>query len=382
MTGLPQPRSDELDTVRKLNQLIADDITENGGWISFARYMELALYAPELGYYYNPAVEKFGAAGDFITAPEISSLFARCLAQQVSEILAQTSGAILEIGAGSGAMACDLLIELAQLAGLPERYLIFETSPDLIVRQKRRVEKLPESLARRIEWVNCLPKKIEGVVLANEVLDAMPAHIIHWHQTSVLERGVTVELGKFLWKERALEPGNLFNIAGKYAMSTDYISEINLAARYFVAGIARRIVRGAMLIVDYGFGRNEFYHPQRNRGTMMCHYRHYAHEDPFFLPGLQDITCHVDFSTTFEAAERQGLKLLGYTTQAQFLINCGITKILERLSASTGYTDIAKQAQLLLSPAEMGELFKVIALGRGLSQPLKGFSQGDKRRML
>lgn len=381
-----------------VRDLIRAEIGGAGGWVSFAHYMKLALYAPGMGYY-SAGAAKFGEAGDFVTAPEISPLFGRAVAAQAAQVLQlmdDGSGDILEPGAGTGKLALDLLLELEKLGSLPRRYFILEISAELQQRQRQLFEKFAPHLSPLVVWLEHLPARFNGLILANEVLDAMPVHLVAWRDAALFERGVTLGGDNFRWIERALTQGALFEVARELNPSIDpgsgdaihdlgnYVSEISLATRGFMRALAHILQQGAVVLIDYGFGRSEYYHPQRNRGTLMCHYRHHVHDDPFYLPGLQDITSHVDFSAIAGAATDAGLELLGYTTQANFLINCGITEILARTSAENvmDYLPLANQLQKLASPAEMGELFKVIALGKNIRQPLVGFARGDKSRML
>lgn len=390
MSRLPEPSPEALQHSEKLAALIREEIAHGGGWISFARYMELALHAPGLGYYSAGAC-KFGQAGDFVTAPEISPLFAKTLARPIARVLRLAGGDLLETGAGSGRLAMQLLRELEALEALPEHYFILEVSADLRERQQSLLQENIPRLLERIQWLDSLPSAFSGFILGNEVLDAMPVHVVAWREGGIFERGVTAEEGGFRWSERRLGRGALFDAARKLlpspAFTPDaggYVSEIGLAARSFIATLAQILQQGVILMIDYGFGAGEYYHPQRSEGTLMCHYRHHAHADPFFLPGLQDITAHVDFSAIAESGMSHGLQLLGYTTQAAFLINCGITDILGETPANNAgrYLPLTAQAQKLLSPAEMGELFKVIALGRDLGEPLTGFAAHDKSRLL
>jgi SAM-dependent MidA family methyltransferase len=334
------------------------EIAAAGGWIPFARYMELALQA-----YYGRGDQQLGAEGDFVTAPELGSLFGRTLAKQLKEI----QGPILELGAGSGALAETLLKELQR------EYLILETSGALRSRQAAR-------LGSKVKFLDALPRTFRGVVIANEVLDAMPVHAVAWRTEGIMERGVSSEM---TWKERPAR-GVLLQEAKTIDVPVPYESEIGLAARAWMRSLAERLESGLILVIDYGFPRHEYYHPQRSTGTLMCHTRHRAHGDPFQRPGEQDITAHVDFSALARAARESGLEALGYATQAQFLINCGITDVLAQanLDNALRYAPIAAEAQKLLSPAEMGELFKVLAVGRGVKQPLLGFSQGDRSHTL
>ena len=396
-----------------MTTLIQDEIAASGGWIPFARYMELALYAPGLGYY-TAGAHKFGEAGDFITAPELSALFGRTLARQVRQIMAQSAPHILELGAGSGKLAVDMLAELEQLGHLPASYSILEVSADLRERQREQIaRRLPQLLAR-VHWLDALPEKFRGAIVANEVLDALPVHLVHWRDSSLFERGVVNEGAGFAWQERdigdaalrdtaqAVRPDDTTDRATSHltnpakdagqvagyelveAMPDDYLSEIGLAARGLIRSLASRLEVGALLFIDYGFGAREFYHPQRDKGTLMCHYRHHAHDDPFYLPGLQDITAHVNFTDIAEAGIDAGLELIGYTNQAFFLINGGITDLLAQHQPENvrDYLPLSGQLQKLTSPAEMGDLFKVIALGKGTANPPSGFARGDLSRAL
>jgi SAM-dependent MidA family methyltransferase len=378
---LPAPPPEALALSEQLRRHMAAEIERGGGWLSFARYMELALYAPGLGYYMAGA-RKLGRDGDFVTAPEISPLFGRTLARQLRQLAETAQGDILEIGAGSGALAADLLLELERLGCLPERYLILELSPDLRDRSRDTLAARVPHLIERVAWLNQLPPQFEGVVLGNEVLDAMPVHVFQRLDGRVRELGVALENGKLHWVPNA--EGAPFAVDPSWFPQDGYRSEVQLTARAFIRSLGRMLTRGAALFIDYGFPRREYYHPQRSGGTLMCHYRHRAHDDPFFLPGLQDITSHIDFTAIAEAGGEAGLELLGYTNQAQFLVNCGITDVLAEAPAAdaAAYAPLAAQAQKLLSPAEMGEFFKVIALGRGVPSPLLGFAGGDKRHSL
>lgn len=383
MTQLPVPDAEALAHSEQLMALIRCEVETAGGSISFARYMELALYAPGLGYYSGGA-QKFGSAGDFITAPEISPLFAQTLARQAGEVLRLTQGSILELGAGSGRLALELLRELQRLDQLPQRYLILEVSAQLRQMQQATLRALPPALMQCVEWLDQLPAAFDGLVLANEVLDALPVHIIETNAHAIYERNVTWDGQQFAWKQAVRAEGPVLKQASHYQLPADYVTEICPAVGSLIASLAHSLHRGVLLFIDYGFPQREYYHAQRNEGTLMCHYRHYAHSDPFTYPGLQDITAHVDFTAVAEAGVAHGLQLLGYCGQTQFLINCGITDLLTRVSPHdmATYAPLAAQAQKLLSPAEMGELFKVIALGKDMSAALIGFAHGDKRHTL
>ena len=380
---LPTPSPEALAHSTALVDHISDVIHQTDGWISFARYMELALYSPGLGYYSGGSA-KFGAAGDFVTAPEISPLFGRSLARQVAQVLQTCGGDVLEAGAGSGRLACDLLQELAALDCLPQHYYILEVSADLRDRQRTTIQQQAPQMLERVCWLDALPEAFTGCMVGNEVLDAMPAHLLHWMSDTLLERGVAWVDNAFAWREQVIIDGRLHDAARALDVPADYVSEINLAAGAFIKSLAQCLQRGALILIDYGFGEREYYHPQRNRGTLMCHYRHHAHDDPFYYPGLQDITAHVDFTAIAIAGIEAGMRLAGYTSQAQFLINCGITDLLARTPASdvSTYLPQASALQKLMSPAEMGELFKVIALCKNMDTVLLGFVQGDQQRKL
>ncbi len=386
LAHLPAPSPEAAAHSARLTQLIADEIGRGGGWISFARYTELALHAPGLGYY-SAGARKFGPDGDFVTAPELGPLFACTLARQAAQILRETGGDILELGAGSGRLACDLLAELAALDCLPQRYWILETSAELKAQQAALLKKELPEFAPRIEWLTALPASFTGFAFGNEVLDAMQVHVIKARTDGIDELGVGYDGEKFAWSARPAQ-GAVLAAARELNLPTDnaneYTTEIGLAAQAFVRTLAACIERGVALFIDYGFPAREYYHAQRNKGTLMCHYRQHAHDDPFALVGLQDITAHVDFSALARAGVESGLDLLGYCGQARFLINSGITEFLEKIPAENvkAYLPSSAEAQKLLSPAEMGELFKVIALGKNFAAPLIGFANGDRRHTL
>ena len=383
MSSLPLPSPEAQAHSEQLCRLIHHDIALQGGWIPFSRFMELALYAPGLGYY-SAGSCKLGTAGDFVTAPEISPLFGRSLAQQIIEIMAQSTPHILELGAGSGKLAIDVLSELERQNSLPERYDILEVSADLRARQQALLHEHLPHLTNRVHWLNTLPDSISGVLIANEVLDALPVHLVRWTDARIIERGVASDGTQFVWQERLPQIPALHHLAQQISVPDDTLSEISLAARGLVSSLSARLRQGVLLFIDYGFGAREYYHPQRNCGTLMCHYRHHAHDDPFYLPGLQDITSHVDFTAVAEAAIDAELHLYGYTTHAHFLINCGIIDLLAETDPASvlDYLPLSAQLQKLTSPAEMGDLFKVIALGKGMAMPLRGFVSGDKSRFL
>lgn len=373
-SSLPRPDPVAADHSARLQKAIADAVRSAGGWIPFDRYMELALYAPGLGYYAAGA-RKFGdsaTGGDFVTAPEISPLFAAALATQVAQACAHVPARIVEFGAGSGVLARDLLDALAARGVAVERYSIVELSPDLASRQRALLD------GRNVEWIPAPPHGFEGVMLANEVLDVMPVRLFVMRGGVACERGVGLQGDRLLLVERDAD-APLRNAVDAIErdlgpLPEGYGSEIGFAGAAWMRSAATWLARGLLLAIDYGFPRREYYHPQRLMGTLMCHYRHHAHADPLWLPGLNDITAHVDFTAMADAAHDAGLEVLGYTTQAHFLMNCGL---LEQLGAGHS-PKRANEVQRLLSEAEMGELFKVLAVGRGLPEPLVGFARGDR----
>lgn len=376
--SLPAPAPEQLETTQELTQRIRAEIDAAGGWISFARYMELALYTPGLGYYSGGSA-KFGAPGDFVTAVQISPLFGRVLAQQFAQVLQRTGGGILELGAGTGLLAAQILGELDRL-GVDAPYSILEVSGDLRARQQTSLQ----AFTGRVGWLDGLPENFSGVVFGNEVLDALPVHLVHWAEDGPLERGVTWHGHAFDWQDRPIADPALLEQARTLTLSAGYVSEISLAAPALVRSLATRLATGLLLFIDYGFGRSEYYHPQRDMGTLRAHYRHHALDDPFYLPGLCDLTAHVDFTAVADAGLEAGLDVCGYTTQANFLLAGGITALLAETPAddAASYLPLSAGVQKLLSPAEMGELFKVIGMTKK-SAPCPGaLAIGDQRHRL
>lgn len=380
-TKLPLPDGDALAHCANVVQALCDDIDAHGGLIDFARFMELTLYAPGLGYYAAGA-RKFGSAGDFVTAPEISSLFSRCLARQCQQVLSQTGGDILEFGAGSGAMAADILVELEQLDCLPERYLIMEVSADLRQRQQEILQARVPHLIERTHWLDHLPPQFTGVVLGNEVLDAMPVQLFRVEQDGVSLAQVGHDTNGFHWAYTPVTDLTQYGLAEiTQELAPGYQSEINCHIGPWLVSLANSLQQGVVILLDYGFPRHEYYHPQRGDGTLMCHYRHHAHGDPLILPGLQDITAHVDFTAVAEAAVAAGLDVSGFTNQAYFLLGLGLTDFLNEINPvdTRRQIELAQQVKKLTLPNEMGELFKVIALTKGCDFALRGFSLNDQR---
>jgi SAM-dependent MidA family methyltransferase len=380
--------TDQAEHCERLSARIREAIADAGGWISFARYMELALYEPGLGYY-SAGARKFGAGGDFVTAPEVAPVFSRCMAGQCAEVLGQQGGDVLELGAGSGAMAAAMLAELESLGALPERYFILDVSADLRERQRATLGAEVPRLLERIEWLDRLPDGFEGVVVANEVLDALPVDRFAWRGGEARALGVVAGVRGFEWADAAAGP---VLGAAVDAIRRDcgadwpdgYVSEVNTGLTPWLAAIGDALTRGVVLLVDYGLPRREFYAAERSAGTLLCHFRHRFNDDPFALPGLQDITAWVDFTAVAEAAQSAGLDVVGYTTQAHFLIGNDIAGRLQDVAGLdlVQRVSLSRQAMLLTLPGEMGERFKAIGLAKGYDAPLRGFAVRDLRHTL
>ena len=387
--SLPEPDSHAREHSARVAGMIRAQIERAEGFITFANYMQLALYAPGLGYYVAGA-RKFGAAGDFVTAPELTPLFAQALAAHVEHAFATSpKREVLELGAGSGALATNLLEALAARHALPGRYSILEVSPELRERQRASIGAHAPAQLSRVEWLADLPAAIDGVVLLNEVLDSVPPHVIARRDETWYERGVTWTGERFAWSERPLRDARLCQLASaRFPAMGDFVSEVNPAAETLVEDLGRRLVVGSLIISDYGFPQHELYAAQHSDGTLLGHYRHRVHADPFVWPGLSDLTAHVDFTAIAAAGARAGLDVSGYTSQAAFLLGCGILDRLREMGdpKSIAYLREAAAVQTLLSPAEMGELCKVLVLTRGPDDQENvggpGFSLGDRAHRL
>jgi len=388
-TELPAVTPDEAAHSARLEARVREEIARAGGWISFARYMQLALYEPGLGYY-SAGAHKLGAAGDFITAPEVAPVFSRCLAVQCEEVLRTLGGGdVLELGAGSGAMAAALLEELGRRDALPGRYLILDVSADLRERQRATLAAAVPGLLDRVAWLDRLPEGFSGVVVANEVLDAMPVErfVIRGGQVNAL--GVTWQIDRLEWSETRAQAALVDAVRAVErdtgaAWPDGYASEINLGLGGWIAALSASVARGLLLFVDYGLPRREFYAPERRDGTLLCHFRHRFHDDPFTRLGHQDITAWVDFTALAEAGVAADLGLAGYTTQAHFLIGCGIGEFVVNVAELdvVSRVNLSRQVMLLTLPGEMGERFKAIALVKGYDSPLRGFAVRDLRHTL
>ncbi|MEP7313486.1 MAG: SAM-dependent methyltransferase [Pseudomonadota bacterium] len=373
---------------------VAGLIAAAGGWLPFDEYMRAVLYAPGLGYY-SAGSRKFGPDGDFTTAPELSPLFGSCIAAQCEQLLrAIPAGEILELGAGSGRLAFDLLTALAARDCLPRRYAILEISADLRERQRTLLATLPAALAARVEFLDTPPDKPwAGVLVANEVLDALPCELFMVDTPAVdipgvSSLGVGIDVaGRLRWQRRATTAATQAELTRLFATlpappSAPYLSEICSMVGPWIAEVTAALTTGVALFIDYGLPRSEYYHPSRAAGTLRCHYRQRGHDDPFLHPGMQDVTAWVDFTRVAEAADAAGLAVLGYATQAAFLLGCGIEALIAAAPTDLARARLVSEARQLLLPDGMGETFKVIALGRNWSQPLAGFAHQDLRSRL
>jgi len=374
----------------QLTALIRDELQRAGGWLNFERFMELALYAPGLGYY-SAGAHKLGVGGDFVTAPEVSPLFGRCVANQCAAVLATLQGGgILELGAGSGVMAADMLLQLAALNCVPEHYYILEVSADLRARQQNLLQQRVPHLFHRLQWLQELPTNFVGVIVANEVLDALPVQRFCIIQGAVQALGVTCDAQQFKWQSRAPSDSlkqavhAISNYTGQ-VFAEGHHSEINLRLTPWIHSLAAALQRGAMLFIDYGLSQAEYYAAARMHGTLACFFRQRMHDDPFVNVGLQDITAWVDFTAVAAAGFSAGLKLQGFATQAHFLLGAGLDRLLtdssEMLTAEQRWQQ-SQQIQKLTLPNEMGESFKVMAFAKDCDVQLSGFAFRDLRDRL
>ena len=383
--SLPEPDADALNHSQKLLARIKQEISAQGGAISFRRYMEMALYEPGLGYYVA-GTHKIGEQGDFITAPEISPLFSRCIANQCAEVLGNNKGDILELGAGSGTMACDILLELEKQRQLPDHYFILDLSPDLKQRQYQTLEKQAPQLLEKVTWLTSLPDDFNGIIIGNEVLDAMPVDVFTQQNEQVFEHHVILENDKLLEQLRPASEDLHQQVMSLNIPhdATPYTSEINPNLQGWFESISACLESGVLLLVDYGYPHSEYYLPERNKGTLICHYQHLVNEAPLHYPGLQDITASVDFTAVAEAADKTGMNVAGFTSQAAFLSNAGLEQhFMQALDANPDdQYKLAQQVRTLSLPSEMGERFKFITLSKNYDIPLQGFSELDQRYRL
>jgi SAM-dependent MidA family methyltransferase len=384
-THFAQPEPAAQQHSERLFALIQHQIDLAGGKISFADYMNYCLYTPGLGYYSN-GTQKIGESGDFTTAPEISPLFSQSLAHHARDVMHQLPGAdILEFGAGSGKMAGDILLELAQANAAPKHYYIIEASADLRLRQQKYLRFILGELFDTVVWLSNLPDEFTGVIFANEVCDAMPVHRIQFTGIEVTELMVSFKNNELCYTTSPItnaELGNRIQQIQPLIQHENYITEVNLAADAWLRSLADTLKQGAIFIIDYGYPRQAFYHPQRSNGTLMCYYQHKAHDNALILPGLQDITSHIDFTNLAETALESGLDVEGFQAQADFLLAAGITELLSETGDE--FTDLQQKTALkrLLLPSAMGEDFKVLTLGKDLDQLLPRVQLADRRHSL
>jgi SAM-dependent MidA family methyltransferase len=388
---LPELTPEEAAHSAALTERIHAVIVAAGGWIGFDRFMQLALYEPGLGYY-SAGARKFGAAGDFITAPEVAPVFSRCLALQCVEVLRKLGpeSRLLELGAGSGAMAAELLAELERHGALPAEYWILDLSADLRARQRATLEQVVPHLLPRVQWLDVLPDEpFVGMILANEVLDALTIERFTMRGGEVNALGVSSEFGRLQLAEvcaasRLVAAVRRIEADTGSALSDGYESEVCTGLAAWFESIAYSLERGVLLFIDYGLPRREYYSAERTRGTLLCHFRHRFHDDALIRVGLQDITAWVDFTAVAEAAQGAGCEVAGYTTQAHFLIGCGLGEFVANVEGLelVQRLNLSRQAMVLTLPGEMGERFKVIALTKDYESPLRGFATRDLRHSL
>lgn len=386
---LTAPSEADLIRSESLCEIIKQKIQQHNGQITFADFMQMALYHPTHGYYQNPDFE-FGKKGDFTTAPEISPLFAYCFANQcaqISESMGQTN--ILELGAGSGRFALDILTHLEAINALPTRYYIYEISSGLRNRQLTLLQNARPDLLNRIEWLTELPASFSGIIIANEVLDAIPVNCFQVDKQEARERVIVIKANELAWEattpSSALIHTHINALIQNYSLPDGYQSEVNLNAMLLVKQLSTILTKGVILFADYGYGQREYYHPQRNQGTLTCFYKHHLHHQPLPYPGLQDITAHVDFTHVIETAADQGAQLSGFTTQSGFLLaNRLLEKAqqLESLATPTEKFKLHQAIKILTMPTEMGDRIKMMAISKQFATPLAGFETLDRRRDL
>ena len=378
----PEPDSEALAHSARVVERVQTEIEGRGGVLPFDRYMDLVLYEPGLGYYAS-GTRKFGRQGDFVTAPELGSLYGRCVARQVAQILAQLDGgSLLEFGAGSGALAATVLTELAERDSLPAEYLIVEVSPALRAQQQQTLAGQIEQNLVKVRWLDSLPESgFRGVILANEVLDAMPIIRFRVGAEGHMTAGVVRRNGHldWSWQRDPSQDGRIDRLVQQYGLVADYTSEVNPRAAAWMQTVGRVLDAGLILVMDYGYPGAEYYHYERSDGTLMCHYQHRAHMDPFLYPGLQDLTAHVDFSAVAAAGQLAGLDIAGFTSQEAFLLSTGVLDLVAHESSGPVDPKLSAELKQLTLSSEMGESFKALAMVKHIDSPLLGFSLRDRR---
>ena len=378
----PEPDSEALAHSARVVERVHAEIEGRGGVLPFERYMDLVMYEPGLGYYVS-GTRKFGRQGDFVTAPELGSLYGRCVARQVAQILAQLDGgSLLEFGAGSGVLAATVLTELAERDSLPAEYLIVEVSPALRAQQQQTLAGQIEQNLVKVRWLDSLPESgFRGVILANEVLDAMPIIRFRVGAEGHMTAGVVRRNGHldWSWQRDPSQDGRIDRLVQQYGLVADYTSEVNPRAAAWMQTVGRVLDAGLILVMDYGYPGAEYYHYERSDGTLMCHYQHRAHMDPFLYPGLQDLTAHVDFSAVAAAGQLAGLDIAGFTSQEAFLLSTGVLDLVAHASSGPVDPKLSAELKQLTLSSEMGESFKALAMVKHIDSPLLGFSLRDRR---
>ena len=377
---MPTAPQNEIDLSEQLKTKIIQFIHSNQGWMSFDRFMDFALYDPELGYY-TGALRKFGEKGDFVTASEISNFFAKTLCIQFKEIFQSVSRSIIEIGAGSGQFALQVIQSLSSDHENINHYFILEISPSLRKQQYELLTKnLPSHLFSKIQWIDEIPKEYEGIIFCNEFLDALPVELIKKDSGMYYQKGIGIENDLLVWKEKPIDDISYYEEIDLKNLPDDYVAEYPLYIKNWLKKISQSLNKGIVFIIDYGFNQREYFHEQRSQGTLMCHFKHYAHDNPLIQVGIQDITTHVNFSYVAREASKLGLNITGFISQANFLINCGILNLLETINLEDRalYMKSVSEVQKLLSPSEMGDLFKVMTLEKNIDIDLLGLKQNNR----
>lgn len=380
MSSMPTAPQNEIDLSEQLKTKIIQFIHSNQGWMSFDRFMDFALYDPELGYY-TGALRKFGEKGDFVTASEISNFFAKTLCIQFKEIFQSVSKSIIEIGAGSGQFALQVIQSLSSDHENINHYFILEISPSLRKQQYELLTKnLPSHLFSKIQWIDEIPKEYEGIIFCNEFLDALPVELIKKDSGMYYQKGIGIENDLLVWKEKPIDDISNYEEIDLKNLPDDYVAEYPLYIKNWLKKISQSLNKGIVFIIDYGFNQREYFHEQRSQGTLMCHFKHYAHDNPLIQVGIQDITTHVNFSYVAREASKLGLNITGFISQANFLINCGILNLLETINLEDRalYMKSVSEVQKLLSPSEMGDLFKVMTLEKNIDIDLLGLKQNNR----
>lgn len=380
MSSMPTAPQNEIDLSEQLKTKIIQFIHSNQGWMSFDRFMDFALYDPELGYY-TGALRKFGEKGDFVTASEISNFFAKTLCIQFKEIFQSVSKSIIEIGAGSGQFALQVIQSLSSDHENINHYFILEISPSLRKQQYELLTKnLPSHLFSKIQWIDEIPKEYEGIIFCNEFLDALPVELIKKDSGMYYQKGIGIENDLLVWKEKPIDDISNYEEIDLKNLPDNYVAEYPLYIKNWLKKISQSLNKGIVFIIDYGFNQREYFHEQRSQGTLMCHFKHYAHDNPLIQVGIQDITTHVNFSYVAREASKLGLNITGFISQANFLINCGILNLLETINLENRalYMKSVSEVQKLLSPSEMGDLFKVMTLEKNIDIDLLGLKQNNR----